>query len=161
AVCGAMLDEALAFYQHVEGGEQREARIAELQSTRERDLEGCIRETSIAAALCVTILLRDRDSEFPWLLDQCSRAYPSETGGGPIGAVEQPRAEAIELTFVGDVIFGRYREDNVFDPIVEPGKVKPDEPLAGPFAEIEAALSSDVLVGNLETPVIDALPAKS
>jgi hypothetical protein len=156
AVCAAMLDEALAFYQSVEGGDQREQRIAELEQTRERDLDGCVRETSIAAATCVTILLRDRDSEFPWLLDQCTRAYPSETGGGPV-----TKAGAIELTFVGDVIFGRYREDNVFDPIVDLSKVKPDDPLAGPFAELEQQLRSDVLVGNLETPVVEVLPVKS
>lgn len=160
AACEAMLDEALAFYKSVEIDEQREARLAELTQTRERDLDGCIRETSVAAATCVTILLRDRDSEFPWLLDQCSRAYPSETGGGPLGAAPR-KAEAIELTFVGDVIFGRYREDNVFDPIVDAGKIKADDPLAGPFAELEAALKSDVLVGNLETPVIEVLPVKS
>ncbi|MFO7565954.1 MAG: CapA family protein [Enhygromyxa sp.] len=167
AACTQMLDEVEVFYRSVESGEQREQRIAELADTRERDLEGCVRETSVAAAVCVTILLRERDSEFPWLLDQCSRAYPSansrESSGGPLGAAEQPepRAEAIELTFVGDVIFGRYREDNLFDPIVEPAKVKPDQPLAGPFAEVEAALRSDVVVGNLETPVIEVLPQKS
>lgn len=163
AACTAMLDEALAFYQSVEGDDQRDARIAELQQTRARDLDGCVRETSIAAAVCVTLLLRDRDSEFPWLLDQCSRAYPSDSGGGPLGVADQPaaKADAIELTFVGDVIFGRYREDNVFDPIVDPSKVKPDEPLAGPFAELEVQLRSDVLVGNLETPVIEVLPEKS
>jgi hypothetical protein len=158
AACEAMLDEATAFYMAVEGNpEQRADRMAQLQQTRERDLEGCIRETSIAAAVCVTILLHDRDSEFPWLLDQCTRAYPQETGGGP----PDPKVEALELTFVGDVIFGRYREDNAFDPIIEPDKVTERHPLAAPFAEIEAQLRSDVLVANLETPVIPDLPQTS
>ncbi len=162
AVCEAMLDEALAFYKSVEGDEaQRNARVAQLEQTRARDLEGCMSETSIAAAVCVKILLGDRDSELPWVLDQCSRAYPIDAGGGPLGAVVEPRAEAIELTFVGDVIFGRYREDNLFDPIVDPSKIKPEQALAGPFAELEAQLHSDVLVGNLETPVIESLPQKS
>jgi hypothetical protein len=161
AVCESMLDEALAFYKSIEGDEQeRNAREAEMQQTRARDLESCVKETSIAAALCVKVLLGDRNSEFPWLLDQCTRAYPNETGGGTVGA-RPAKADAIELTFVGDVIFGRYREDNVFDPIVDPSKVKPDEPLAGPFAELEAQLRSDVLVGNLETPVVDLRPDKS
>jgi poly-gamma-glutamate synthesis protein (capsule biosynthesis protein) len=156
--CEAMLDEALAFYIAVEGeANQRAERMAQLQQTRERDVAGCMRETSIAAAVCVTLLLRDRDSEFPWLLDQCTRAYPSETGGGPT----PQKAEALELTFVGDIIFGRYREDNNFDPIVDPSKVTAEAPLAGPFAELDVQLRSDLLVGNLETPVIESLPRSS
>jgi hypothetical protein len=162
--CEAMLDEALSFYIAVEGdADQRAERMAQLQQTRERDLAGCIRETSIAAAVCVTLLLRDRDSEFPWLLDQCTRAYPSETGGGPPTktAGTAGKTDKLELTFVGDIIFGRYREDNNFDAIVDPSKVTADAPLAGPFAELDIQLRSDVLVGNLETPVIDNLPKTS
>ena len=162
AACEAMLDEALAFYIAVEGNaDQRAERMAQLAaSTRQRDLAGCMRETSIAAAVCVTLLLRDRDSEFPWLLDQCTRAYPSETGGGPPTATPK-QAASLELTFVGDIIFGRYREDNNFDPIVDPSKVTAVAPLAGPFAELDVQLRSDVLVGNLETPVIENLPQTS
>jgi len=59
----------------------------------------------------------------------------------------------IELTFVGDIIFGRYRGDNVFDPI--PG------PEDHPFAAIAALMRSDLLVGNLETPLTRDLPLKS
>ena len=171
AACAAMLDEAQAFYASVEGDAQvRADRVAQLDQTRAADLAGCVKETSIAAAVCVTILLGDRDSEFPWLLDQCSRAYPSEeplpvgdgaVGVAPAAAKPEAKADSLELTFVGDVIFGRYREDNAFDPIVDPSKIKPEEPLAGPFAELSTQLASDVLVGNLETPVIEALPHKS
>lgn len=162
AACTAMLDEVTAFYKSVEVEPQRSERAAELEQTRARDLDACVRETSIAAAMCVKVLIGDRDSEFPWLLDQCSRAYPSDAASSPVGATTTAsKAEAIELTFVGDMIFGRYREDNAFDPIVEPNKVKPDEPLDGPFAEIQAQLDSDVLVGNLETPVVEVLPIKS
>ena len=163
AACEAMLDEATAFYIAVEGdADQRAERMAQMQQTRERDLDGCMRETSIAAAVCVTLLLKDRDSEFPWLLDQCTRAYPSETGGGPTtAAATSKKADALELTFVGDIIFGRYREDNNFDAIVDPSKVTADAPLAGPFAELAVQLRSDVLVGNLETPVIESLPKSS
>jgi hypothetical protein len=172
AVCAAMLDEVKTFYESVEGADQRAAKLAELDQTRARDLEGCVADTSVAAAVCVTILLGDRDSEFPWLLDQCTRAYPSSAAAVGVGVGVGPKpaapaeaapvkAEAIELTFVGDIIFGRYREDNNFDPIVDPSKVKADDPLAGPFAEIADQLASDVLVGNLETPVIEVLPPKS
>lgn len=161
ATCEAMLGEAATFYISVEGDpEQRAARMAQMQQTRERDLAGCERETSIAAAVCVTLLLKDRDSEFPWLLDQCSRAYPKASAEGQVGARER-RAPELELTFVGDVIFGRYREDNRFDPIIEPDKVTEKQPLAGPFAEIAAQLQSDVLIGNLETPVVELRPVKS
>ncbi|PRQ08648.1 CapA family protein [Enhygromyxa salina] len=156
--CEAMLGEAATFYISVEGDpEQRAARMAQMQQTRERDLEGCIRDTSVAAAVCVTLLLKDRDSEFPWLLDQCSRAYPKDE---QVGAREV-RAPELEFTFVGDVIFGRYREDNRFDAIVEPDKVTEKLPLAGPFAELETQLRSDVLVGNLETPVVEVRPESS
>ncbi|NVB43331.1 CapA family protein [Pseudenhygromyxa sp. WMMC2535] len=170
AACAAMLEEAAAFYTAVETDpEQRSKRLAELQSTHDADLDGCLRETSVAAAVCVKILLGDRDSEFPWLLDQCSRAYPNSAGGGPAQAggdaeakksAQAPRAEALELTFVGDVIFGRYREDNQFDPIIE-GDEEQLASLPGPFVELEAALRSDILVGNLETPVIEDLPPSS
>ncbi|NJK33282.1 MAG: CapA family protein [Deltaproteobacteria bacterium] len=109
-----------------------------------------MKETSIAATVCVTLLLGDRDSEFPWLLDQCSRAYPLEAGGGPIVPT---KAAELDLTFVGDVIFGRYRDNNVFDPIIEDGF-----PV---FDEIKPTLQADVVVGNLETPVVEVLPTKS
>jgi len=160
-VCTKMVDEVSSFYISIETDpEQRATRMAQLQQTRDSDIAGCVEETSVAAAVCVTILLEDRDSEFPWLLDQCSRAYPSEDHGDAVGLAE-PRAERIELTFVGDIIFGRYREGNVFDPIVDPSKVSEERPLAGPFAEIQDALTSDVLVGNLETPVLDVRPEQS
>ena len=54
---------------------------------------------------------------------------------------------------MGDIIFGRYRGDNMFDPI--PG------PEDHPFAEIAALMRSDLLVGNLETPLTRDLPLKS
>jgi len=57
------------------------------------------------------------------------------------------------MTFVGDVIFGRYRDDNLFDPI--PG------PNDRPFADIRELMRSDLLVGNLETPLTRDLPLKS
>lgn len=63
-----------------------------------------------------------------------------------------PRAEALELTFVGDVIFGRYRDDG-FDAIPDEG--------SNPFEDIKPLITADVVVANLETPVIETLPDKS
>ena len=59
----------------------------------------------------------------------------------------------LELTFVGDIIFGRYRADDTFDAI--PG---PDD---HPFADIAELMRSDMLIGNLETPLTRDLPFKS
>lgn len=71
----------------------------------------------------------------------------------PAPIVAEPAArEPIELTFVGDVIFGRYREGG-FDPIVGPGE--------RPFDEIAEVMRSDLLVGNLETPLVRELPLSS
>lgn len=63
-----------------------------------------------------------------------------------------PRADALELTFVGDVILGRYRDDG-FDPIPEG-----EHEL---FGEVGALMGSDLVVGNLETPLVHVLPATS
>lgn len=65
---------------------------------------------------------------------------------------EPERSPSLEMTFVGDIIFGRYREDG-YDPIPEP-----NQPV---FDEIEALTRSDLLVGNLETPLVDGLPEHS
>ncbi len=61
--------------------------------------------------------------------------------------------QPLEITFAGDIIFGRYRSDNRFDPI--PG---PDD---HPFAEIADTLKADLVIGNLETPLTHDLPEYS
>ncbi|MBK8262301.1 MAG: CapA family protein [Nannocystis sp.] len=63
-----------------------------------------------------------------------------------------PPEAPLELTFVGDIIFGRYRDDG-YDPI--PG---PDE---HPFEEIRPLLAADLVVANLETPLARVLPDRS
>lgn len=63
------------------------------------------------------------------------------------------KKESFELTFAGDIIFGRYREDG-FDPIPEPEGFDP-------FAEIKPKLDADLTVANLETPVIEELAENS
>ncbi|MDC0722263.1 CapA family protein [Nannocystis bainbridge] len=60
--------------------------------------------------------------------------------------------EPLEITFVGDIIFGRYRA-SAFDPIVGEGE--------RPFDDIFETMKSDLLVGNLETPLVYELPVKS
>ncbi|MEZ4452905.1 MAG: CapA family protein [Nannocystaceae bacterium] len=60
--------------------------------------------------------------------------------------------EDLEITFAGDVIFGRFREAG-YDPI--PG---PDD---HPFAEIKEALQADLVLANLETPLARSLPTDS
>lgn len=79
AACAAMFAAVDAFYAAVEyGSEARQREVAQaLAQSREGDLAACARETSPKAAACVTVLLGDRTAEFPWLLDQCSRAYPA------------------------------------------------------------------------------------
>jgi poly-gamma-glutamate synthesis protein (capsule biosynthesis protein) len=56
------------------------------------------------------------------------------------------------MTFVGDVIFGRFRAAG-FDPIPEGDH--------SVFAEVADLLRADLVVGNLETPVVRKLPEKS
>lgn len=76
-VCEGMLDAALTFYDETEGDALHKAsRREELLATRDADLAACQDETSISAAICVTLLLGDKNAEFPWLLDQCTRAFP-------------------------------------------------------------------------------------
>ncbi|MEM9458680.1 MAG: CapA family protein [Myxococcota bacterium] len=62
------------------------------------------------------------------------------------------RADLFEMTFVGDMIFGRYRTDG-FDPIAEDG--------FDVFAPTRALLDAHLVVGNLETPLAFELPQKS
>lgn len=70
----------------------------------------------------------------------------------PTVAPTPARADQLELTFVGDVIFGRYRESG-YDPIPEAGK-----PV---FDEIGEKLAADVVFANLETPLVRELPTSS
>ena len=77
--CERMLDAAIRYYESTE--RDAAGQVATLQATRAEDLAACERETSPAAASCAELLLADVAGEFPWLLDQCSRAFPREGGG--------------------------------------------------------------------------------
>lgn len=63
-----------------------------------------------------------------------------------------PPADSLTFKFVGDVIFGRYRASG-FDAIPEDGYAV--------FDDIQPALEADVLVANLETPLVRDLPMQS
>ncbi len=82
------------------------------------------------------------------------KAAAAEPSAAPEPKVAEPpkRTPSLELAFVGDVIFGRYRASG-YDPIPE-GEHQV-------FDEIQPDLEADVLVGNLETPVVRDLPADS
>ena len=78
--CAAMFAAADALYRDIEpGGPEaaaREGALKLLLASREADQRACERDTSVRAAACVTVLLRDQSAELPWLLDHCSRAFP-------------------------------------------------------------------------------------
>jgi hypothetical protein len=74
AACVAMYDAAIAVYTESEGAASPPVRS--LQKTRRDGIEACQAETSPAAAACVAVLAASDGGEFPWLLDQCSRAFP-------------------------------------------------------------------------------------
>lgn len=78
AACTSMLDNAREYYVGVEGEGSAAARA--MEATRAADLEACTSQTSPAAAACVAVLMSKSEGEYPWLLDQCSRAFPH--GGG-------------------------------------------------------------------------------
>lgn len=165
--CDEMFAAADAYYARADVDEEERTRMAkQLAESRVADRAACIEDTSVAAATCTKILLEEAAQEFPFILDQCSRAYPkaagavADDGSGTkqpeaSGAGASPAASdagSLELTFVGDVIFGRYRDDG-FDEIPEDGY--------DPFADIKETLAADVVVGNLETPVVEEVPVKS
>lgn len=77
AACNAMLDAAVRFYKAVEKeAEIREQLVAHLQHERGDEIRRCQADLSIEAALCVTLQLDELTSEYPWIIDQCARAFP-------------------------------------------------------------------------------------
>jgi hypothetical protein len=77
AACEDMYAAIDRFYSAIETAPHRRQELAKnLKSSREDDLRSCVAETTPTAAACVAVLLGRRTAELPWLLDQCSRAYP-------------------------------------------------------------------------------------
>jgi len=79
----------------------------------------------------------------------------------PVGFGQSPplavpvRADSLELTFVGDVVLGRYLDHRGDEVFVEMHPAADD-----PFAAVTSLLDADVVVGNLESPIARALPAR-
>jgi hypothetical protein len=88
------------------------------------------------------------------ILTPTALAGPSKSGMNNSEAKRGRSAtrKPLEMSFVGDVILGRYRPAG-YDPIPEKGK--------NPLDKVKAMLKSDLVVGNLETPLVYDLPKKS
>lgn len=81
-------------------------------------------------------------------------ASPAPAAASDAEPSAPPRAESLELTFVGDVVLGRYREHRG-----EAWFVEMQPPQSDPFAEVASLLAADVVVGNLESPIRREPPA--
>lgn len=95
----------------------------------------------------------------PAIVEPTPAVAPPEVVGRPTSepvVVPTPeRAQALELTFVGDVVLGRYLEHRGDDVFVEMQPASAD-----PFADVASLLAADVVVGNLESPVVRELPPR-
>jgi hypothetical protein len=74
AACAQMLAAVAEFYALTEG--EAAPQLDVLRATHDAELATCTAETSASAAACVALLAREQAGEYPWLLDQCSRAFP-------------------------------------------------------------------------------------
>jgi poly-gamma-glutamate synthesis protein (capsule biosynthesis protein) len=119
-----------------------EARVVEAHDARDRDGATAPPPAERAAP-------RAADEPAPVPAAIAAARPVDEAAAGPWPPM---RAEPFELTFVGDVILGRYR-DAGYDPIPD-GEHEP-------FAAVAELLRSDLVVGNLETPLVRTLPAQS
>lgn len=92
-LCETMMRDALAFYAEVDGGKDASAgtSVAILRETLDADRAACEAELSPQAAQCVSLELARRRAEFPWLVDQCARAFPRSGAASNRGA-SQPDA---------------------------------------------------------------------
>jgi len=77
--CVAMLDAARQFYVDTEG--EASTAVKTMEATRQADLRACEERTEPAAAACVAVLMAQSEGEYPWVLDQCSRAFPRAPAG--------------------------------------------------------------------------------
>ncbi|HEU5056765.1 MAG TPA: CapA family protein [Kofleriaceae bacterium] len=79
-------------------------------------------------------------------------AAPAAPAGPPAAPPGEERAERIELTFMGDVMFG-----GTFSGRFVPQDAETHDPLS----EIEALIASDLPLANLETTVVKEIPVAS
>lgn len=82
-------------------------------------------------------------------------AEPLEPAEDALERGETERAAALELTFVGDVVLGRYRGEEGEEDFVEMHALG-----VNPFAAVMDSLVADVLVGNLESPIMRSVPTR-
>jgi poly-gamma-glutamate capsule biosynthesis protein CapA/YwtB (metallophosphatase superfamily) len=79
-----------------------------------------------------------------------------DAGGNeaPAEPAAEPRAASLELVFVGDMVLGEYLRDShrSFAGPLAPGD---------PFADVAELLRADLVVGNLESPVMHEIPEHS
>lgn len=78
-----------------------------------------------------------------------------ERARAPVPPVEpEPRPATLDLVFVGDVVLGEYVGDGhrSFAGPLAPGD---------PFADVAELLKADLVVGNLESPVMHEIPKES
>ena len=71
----------------------------------------------------------------------------------PVEPEPASKAAELELTFVGDLVLGRYLADERYLPMHPAG--------SDPFAQVREQLAADLVVGNLESPVMFELPKRS
>lgn len=80
AACTTMLDAARQFYVDTEG--EGSWAVESMDQTHDGDLADCKAQTSAEAAACVAVLMSQNEGEFPWVLDQCGRAFPKDGAKG-------------------------------------------------------------------------------
>lgn len=78
---------------------------------------------------------------------------PASPPPEPAAEPTPQKQDTLELTFVGDVVLGRYLGNEQF--------VELEAPDRDPFFAVRAQLAADVVVGNLESPVMFTLPTRS
>lgn len=76
-MCERLLRETRVFYGSIDAAEEgKSSAKTQLSQTIVSDVNGCAEELSLKAISCVSESLRERRAEFPWLVDQCARAFP-------------------------------------------------------------------------------------
>lgn len=79
AMCQRLLGEAREFYATIDrGGEGAASAQSQISLTTGDDVDGCVAQLSRHAIACVSASLREQRAEFPWLVDQCARAFPKD-----------------------------------------------------------------------------------
>jgi hypothetical protein len=73
--CAQMLAAARAYYVDTDGPKSQS--VATLDAMRDAELAACRDQTPSSVAVCVSLLAEQGWAEYPKLLDQCTRAFPT------------------------------------------------------------------------------------